>query len=362
MAKRRKIEAPSAEQLNQIEEEFRRETSLKPNPSMAPIAQVSADTARRQSILDKEARVREATTGADAEMYRAATAEGRYIHALNAAHIKPDAIVRDRMVIDAAEMEELKASIRENGVRLPVEVFKLKETQYTYGLLSGFRRLRAVKELYDETGDDTFKTIPCLIRDPDKMGGSFAAMVEENEIRSALSHFERGRIAVLAAQRGAFADTEAAVADLFKSASKAKRSKIRSFSLIFEELGDLLNHAEGMTEKNGLALAAALRAGAAEALREALAEAHAASADAEWAALAPVVARTGKPADPAKGGRPKAAKREVLTKLRLPGDVTLQAESDARGFAIRLEGKGADRAMLDRALAQVEAALRGKGD
>lgn len=112
-----------------------------------------------------------------------------------------------------------------------------------------------------------------------------------------------------------------------------------------------------MKERDGRKLAAALRPKAAEPLREVLAEAQVTLVGAEWAALATVVPRASIPNDPAKGGRPKAAKREVLTLLRLPGDVTLQAESDSRGFAIRLEGKGADRA-----LAQVEAALRGKED
>lgn len=103
------------------------------------------------------------------------------------------------------------------------------------------------------------------------MGGAFAAMIEENEIRSSLSHFERGRIAVIAAQQGAFANVEASVEALFQQASKAKRSKIRSFALIFEELGDMLAFPEALREKDGLRLATGLRDGAERALREALA-------------------------------------------------------------------------------------------
>lgn len=58
------------------------------------------------------------------------------------------------------------------------------------------------------------------------MGGSFAAMFGVNEIRMSLSHFERGRIAVLAAQRAVLDNTDAVLAALFKAARKDRRSKI----------------------------------------------------------------------------------------------------------------------------------------
>jgi ParB family chromosome partitioning protein len=361
MAKRRKVEAPSAEQLSAIEEEFRRETPARPNPGMAPISQVSAETARLQPVGDPRDRVQMAHDMADAKAYRLASADGRVIQAIPIDHIQPDVIVRDRTVIDPEEMAELKTSIAAHGLRLPIEIFARREGRRSYALLSGFRRLRAFKELLDETGEDRFRTIPSLIRDPEALGGGFAAMVEENEIRASLSHFERGRIAVVAAQRGAFADTEEAVAQLFKAASKAKRSKIRSFSLIFEELGDMLEHAEALKERDGLRLATVLRAGAAETLRTALAEAQVTSPEAEWAALEPVVAAYDKGGASPRGGRPrKSATREVLHDVALPGDVALRAESDGKGFVIRLQGRGADRALLERVVTQIEAALRGE--
>ena len=54
-------------------------------------------------------------------------------------------------------------------------------------------------------------TIRAILRDPEEMGGTFVAMVEENEVRANLSHFERGRIAVLSSQEGAFVNPEAPV-------------------------------------------------------------------------------------------------------------------------------------------------------
>lgn len=65
--------------------------------------------------------------------------------------------------------------------------------------------------------------------------------MQSAELRAALSPYERGRIAVIAAQQEIFANTEAAVAGLFSAASKAKRSKTRSFSLNFEEMGTCWN-------------------------------------------------------------------------------------------------------------------------
>ena len=88
------------------------------------------------------------------------------------------------------------------------------------------------------TGDDRYARIRALIRPRAEADAAFVLMVEENEVREELSHFERGRIAVIAANQGAFANTEDAVNKLFASGSKAKRSKVRSFALIFEELGE----------------------------------------------------------------------------------------------------------------------------
>ena len=358
MAKRRKIAAPSAAELNAVEEEFRRETLSRPNPGMAPIAQVSADSAQAQPVGDPQMRIQMAQDTADAKVLRMAEAEGRLILALPIDSIQPDVIVRDRTVIDPTEMAELKASIAAHGLRLPIEVFARREGRRSYGLLSGFRRLRAVRELYEETGEDRYKTIAGLVREPDTLGGGFVAMVEENEVRAALSHYERGRISVVAAQRGAFPDTESAVDALFHAASKAKRSKIRSFALIFEELGDLLSHAEGLKERDGLRLATALRAGAQQALRDALSEAQADTAEQEWAALEPVIAAAEKKAKPVSGGRPrKATKTQVLRDVSLPGGVGFRGETDGKAYVIRFRGKGVDQDLIERAMAQLEAAL-----
>jgi ParB family chromosome partitioning protein len=327
---------------------------------MAPISQVAAESAQAQPVADNEARVRMAHDATDARKFRLASEQGRVIEALPIDSIQSDVLVRDRTVIDPEEMAELKASIADHGLRLPIEVFARREGRRSYALLSGYRRLRAVTELFAETGDERFRSIAALVRDPQSLGGGFVAMVEENEIRASLSHFERGRIAVIAAQRGAFASTDEAVAQLFKAASKAKRSKIRSFSVIFEELGDLLSHAEALKERDGLRLAAAVRAGGTERLRRALEEAQPETPEAEWAVLAPVMSAIEKGAEPAKGGRPKKAPRAVLAEVAVPGGVTLRGEADSAGYVIRVQGRGVDAAFLKQAVARLGEALSAK--
>ena len=331
MAKRRNLEVPSSEDLARMEAEFQSDTPA-PRMAAAPIAQVAAETAAAFDPRSASERLEAARDKAEAQGYREAQGKGLVMLELPLDQI------------DAEELEELKSSIARNGLRLPVEVFARDEG---FGLLSGYRRLMAVRALRDLTRDPRYDTIKAVLRDPGAMGGSFAAMVEENEIRAGLSHFERGRIAVIAAQQGAFANVEAAVEALFPVASKAKRSKIRSFALIFEELGDMLRFPDLIKEREGLRLAQALRDGAEGRLREALAEAAPKDAEDEAAQIAAILGdlETPRP-DPRKGGRPK---REQGPRLALSSGYVLAAEQDARGWAIRL---GGDR-VIDRELVEV---------
>lgn len=366
MAKRRKVSAPSADDLNKIEEEFRRETLNRASAAVAPISQVAADAAQAQSITDAEERAEMARDRMDAAALRDAKGQGRIITEISVEQIMEDAIVRDRTVLDPAEMDELKLSIRAHGLRLPIEVFDTTATpngarggDKPFGLLSGYRRLYAVRELYALTGDDQFASIKALVRDPDDLGGAFSAMVEENEIRASLSHFERGRIAVIAAKQGVFANTEDAVAALFASASKAKRSKIRSFSLIFEELGDMLEFPESLKERDGLRVAAALRNGAESRFRDALAAGQGATAADEWAVLEQVLTRVEDEIapNPKRGGRPKSTVApgwDGPDTLHLSSGVTLHRQSDSQGHFIRIKGKGVDQTLIEAAMTQLQ--------
>ena len=69
MAKRRKLEAPSADDLTRLEAEFQRDTPLK-GPMSAPIAQVAADTAQAADLRSTEERAEAARNRTDAERLR----------------------------------------------------------------------------------------------------------------------------------------------------------------------------------------------------------------------------------------------------------------------------------------------------
>ncbi|WP_128255754.1 ParB/RepB/Spo0J family partition protein [Falsirhodobacter deserti] len=359
MAKRRKLEAPTSEDLARMEAEFRRETTSR-SPLAAPIAQVAADTARAHDPRNAEVRTEAARDRAEAARLREAEERGLVLRELPLARIEAEAVVRDRMSLDPEAMKELQLSIAAQGLRLPIEVFELPDTgqEPRYGLLSGYRRLRAVQNLRGLTGQAQYDTIRAIVRQPDAMGGTFAAMVEENEVRAGLSHFERGRIAVIAAQQGAFANVEAAVDALFPVASKGKRSKIRSFALIFEELGDMLLFPDALREKDGLRLAAALRDGHEGTLRVALAEATPENAQNEWELLEAALDNLG-PVQPrqGRGGRPRTRPPEAGRKSALPTGVALRSGRDKDGWFIRLKGDRVDAALVEAALLELEQLL-----
>lgn len=347
MAKRRSLEIPSSDHLQRLEEEFRRET-VSPRAGVAPIAQVAAETAAAFDPRPAEARAEAARDKTDAEAFREARGRGLVMLDLPVTDIEADALVRDRMAIDPEELEELTASIARNGLRLPIEVFARQGDGAPWGLLSGYRRLMAVRALAQ---DGQPARIKAVVREPEAMGGAFAAMIEENEVRAALSHYERGRIAVIAAQQGAFANAEAAVDALFPVASKAKRSKIRSFALIFEELGDMLRFPDQIREKDGLRLAQALRDGAETRLREALARQTPATPEDEAALIADVLAALDAPSpDPRKGGRPR---RVSGPKVVLGSGLVIEAQQDAKGWSIRLGNADLDRDSVERLLHQI---------
>ena len=155
-----------------------------------------------------------------------------------------------------------------------------------YGLISGWRRLQALKALHAETGEPRFATVQALVRRPETAADAYVTMVEENEIRLGLSHYERARVAALATARGVFESEKAALLALFATASRPKRSRIRAFLEIYHALDGVLRFPAALPERLGLALVERLRAGAGPRIAAALAAAAPATAEAELALLA----------------------------------------------------------------------------
>lgn len=300
--------------------------------AVAPIAQVSGQSAEAAAL-------REIT-----ENLQAARDEGRMIVDVPLADISQGHLVRDRVTLDRDEIEALKASIRDHGQRTPAEITPLSASPtsegtppYRFGLISGWRRLRALSELYEETRDPRFSTLRALIRSSETAAESYVAMVEENEIRVGLSYYERARVVAEAAARGVFEDQSAALRSLFATASRAKRSKIGSFIDIHEGLGDLLNFPADIPERLGLALVSRLRLGDRAQIRTALIEKRPATAEAELALLE-------KLSRPPKIDVSRAKQQgEVLR-----DGVTLLAARKGQKITLTFSGAGVDDALLAR--------------
>ena len=112
-----------------------------------PIAQVAGET----SAVAALAEVSGALAGA--------RAEGRLVQRLPLDAVEIDYLVRDRLGIDVEEMAALVESIRLHGQRTPIEVTEIAPGSVSgnvsgrFGLISGWRRLTALRQLADETGE-----------------------------------------------------------------------------------------------------------------------------------------------------------------------------------------------------------------
>ncbi|WP_170457557.1 ParB/RepB/Spo0J family partition protein [Ruegeria arenilitoris] len=336
MAKRRRLTAPDAAELEQLEAGFAAKPSISPfeaNPSTPPIAQVAAEAATLNGMAAVTDRATLAKDQGDAARWRDAQDAGLVAEMVPIDQIDADFLRRDRMVDDEEAMSELLESLRSNGLRTPIEVTK---TEDGYGLISGYRRLEAFRRLAG--GDPKFAQIPAFVRQAGAGQGAYVSMVEENELRSNLSPYERGRIAVLAVGQGVFPSTEAAVDVLFAAASKAKRSKVRSFAVVHEALGDLLQYPVALSEKAGLRIAAAIRDGAQTKLREALSRGEATDPKSELAVIEAALKEAPAPTqEKPRGGRPKQIQR--LPIQTLPGGGELRAEVSAGELRIHLRGR-----------------------
>lgn len=313
-------------------------------PVIPPIAQVSGQSAEAAALRDVTAGIEDAR------------ASGRMVVDVPLGDVSQGYLARDRIALDADEIAALKASIAAHGQRMPAEITPLYgigrdesdgAPAHPWGLISGWRRLRALSELYEETGDMRFSTLRALVRPAEDAADSYVAMVEENEIRVGLSYYERARVVAEAAARGVFPDQSAALRALFATASRAKRSKIGSFIDIHEALGDVLRFPAEIPERLGLALVSRLRLEGRARIRAALHAARPATASAELALLEKL-SRAPRLSDDVS--RAKQPARETLC----PG-VELSTTGNGGRLTVTLRGPGVDAALLTR----LRAALKG---
>lgn len=243
----------------------------------APIADVAGEASARAALQEVT------------ETLTRARSEGRLVISVPLEKIDTAYLVRDRVAVDEEEMTALIDSLRARGQQTPIEVAPLDGDRY--GLISGWRRCTALKQLHAETGDDRFATVQALVRQADQSAAAYLAMVEENEIRVGLSFYERARIVARTVENRVYSSETEALRALFASASRAKRSKIKSFMSIVTALDGTLCFPQSIGERLGLQLAKALEADPdlPARLRVALGQTPPASAEAEQTAIAAVL-------------------------------------------------------------------------
>lgn len=280
----------------------------------APIAQVAGDAAHAAALGQLGREIAEARE------------TGRLAEHLPLAAIVADHLVRDRIAADPEEMAALTASIRARGQQTPIEVVELGGGRF--GLISGWRRFMAIKALSAETGAARFATVLAVRRRPETASAAYVAMVEENEVRADVGHYARARIAATATEQGVFPDLQTALRQLYGNASRAKRSKMGSFSKLHEGLGDVLRFPAAIPERLGLALVKALdtRPSFADRARQALQATPPDTAAAEQALL--------------QGLLTQKTPKQALSRLKVSKD---RVETLAPGLVLTVSDKAGSR-------------------
>ena len=181
--------------------------------------------------------------------------------------IEESHLQRDRTEIDPDALEELKTSIREQGLALPIRVDLLDDGRY--GLNQGRRRLLAFRALHAETGDPRYSRIPALVDKASERESAYRRMVDENLIREDVSLAELAGLAIGYAEEASIAPDEA-VERLFASANRNRRWTIREFVKLLAAIGDALRHPKAISRDLGRKLARKIDGGEAQSIRSAL--------------------------------------------------------------------------------------------
>ncbi|WP_226781483.1 ParB/RepB/Spo0J family partition protein [Oceaniglobus trochenteri] len=326
--------------------------------SVGPMGAAVRDAA--ESLQETtEAKVAQRRQNAEeAKAFREASAEGRVLIALPLSEVHTDALPRDRLELEAVassdEMEELKASIRARGQKEPIEVYVAADGRRQ--LKKGWRRLTALTQLYEETGDARFASVTARIdQSEEDQLARYVDMVEENVVREDLSFAEMAQVAITAAGDPAVEGqgADALVGRLYGSLHKMKRSYIRSFVYLLETLGPALQWPKDVARNLGVDVARALKAGHGNADRLRADLAAASRREDQARILAAFIAK--------EASRPaKAATAREKFEFHV-GEVKVTARKGECRILSRIDFTSVPRDKLDKAIRAFEAVLREEG-
>jgi ParB family chromosome partitioning protein len=269
------------------------------------------------------------------------------------AEIEAGALTRDRTGLDQEPLTELQLSIAANGLRQPNEIFPLAAPcdGMAYGLLSGYRRLYAFRNLLEQTRQPRYAQIPAFVRERQDLAKSMAAMVEENEIRAGISPYERGLICVYARDQGAFGSIEQAVDGLFPNATRHKRTRLRDIAHFAAEIGGFFSAPEKLTERQIERITRIMGGDFGTLVRTALEESSITDPDHQWKLVQPILDEAEEHARRPQVGRGPGRPRRVL---RPRYGVTIRRERTRDGWSLHVTGREATGPLIDLVLDEIE--------
>ena len=276
--------------------------------------------------------------------------------------ISTSKLVRDRAISRDPDLDELKASIQSIGLSNPIRVEE--DDAGGYQLIQGFRRLSAYRALYQETGDEGFATIPAgLVAKGESLKDLYRRMVDENLVRRDISFAEMAQLALAYAEDSetCCGSVEDAVAHLYASAGRQKRSYIRHFAELLGLIGGALRHAEAIPRALGLELKKRLLESPdrPSALKNALRQRQAQTAEDELSVLNEFMAGAFDTAGAGKSSKPpKAGVAKTTLRCSVPaGTVRCQARDGRIELAMDKDFSEIDRHRLETAISAFFAAL-----
>lgn len=260
------------------------------------------------------------------------------IHHIPLFLIAENAFLRDRTAPDAAENAALLHSILQDGLRQPIEVVELAEPfdGCTHALVSGMRRLTALREIARIKGTSDTATVPAILRAPASMAEILRDIAAENEQRAPVSMFEKGRFLVDAVAQGHFDTLDAAIARIFPSQQRAKTYRLRAAAEVAQALDGRLTTPEALTQNQIESLALALRRGMGDLIDEVLKLHHAQPITCQMQALRPSLTEAAQTSDAqAETTRRSGHPRRLL---RMPQGLTIRREQTAKGWLLHFSG------------------------
>ena len=274
------------------------------------------------------------------------------VHLLDPSEIDEAALPRDRTTLDDAALAELETSILIDGLRQPIEVWTFsapRDSGHRYGLISGMRRLTAFRRIHKANPE---ARIPAFLRRPADIPDAMAKMVAENEIRSEISPWEKGRLVVQSVDEDIFPTLDAAVNGLYPTLSRQRRARIRAVVEVVSEIGDhILTHPEALGMRQLTRIADALRRGFGPVIDGALKHSSDRSPEAQWNILRPVLEEAESEArTPQLAYRPGRPRRIVNPRIGLQ----IRREQTSDGWNLRFTGPDASGSLMEDIMDYVE--------